>query len=382
MPVWTQRRLVLFRRYVVCLALLASMVFAASAEARTFYVSPAGHNRRSGRSPATAWRTIGRVNQARLRPGDTVEFQAGAVFSDAQLQPHNSGTSRAPILFTSYGNGQATLGQGVWFASIRWIWIEGLRLTGAAYGIQSGYGSGAQHVAVVNNVISGVSVGVNATNRADYGWLIAGNRITQTGDSGVITLGGGAEISGNQIIDTGRDNGINYDKHGIYSKGPDARIVGNTIASFSAQGISTRFRDAFISGNTIAGGKAGVGFWQDDPHGGTTVVCGNTISRVQYGVLIGPEYGRSRERFRILDNHISTTGGPGIYDPSGRSAVAFSRNAVRTKAAASDQPVPAQICPQSRLAASDRVSTTSVGVGVYVVAQLVLAISGVAPLRA
>ncbi len=371
-----ERRRRLFRTTTACLTLLLSIATAASADARVFYVSPRGHNHRSGRSPAAAWRTVARVNHARLRPGDVVEFQGGAVFSDAQLIPHNSGRPAAPILFTSHGRGRATLTRGVWLTSIRWIGIVGLRLTRAENGVGSGYGSGSTHVAVVNNVISGVGVAVNASNPADYGWWIAANRIDHTRDSGVITLGAAADIAANQITNTGTDAAIHYDKHGIYSKGPDARILANTIANFSAQGVSTRFRGAFISGNLIESGQAGVGYWQDDAHGGTTVVCGNTIARVHYGVLIGPQSGHSKERFRILDNHISTTGGPGVYDPYGRAAVSFSKNIVSIKHASDSQTRPAQACPQSHLAASDRADTASVRGGVSLVTESVLAISG------
>jgi Right handed beta helix region len=342
----------LFRRVAVCLTLVASMGVAASADARVFYVSPAGRNWRSGRSPGAAWRTVGRVNRARLRPGDVVEFRAGRIFSDAQLTPQHSGTSAAPIRFTSYGSGRATLTQGVWFASIAWIAIEGLRLQGAANGIASGHGSGSRHVAILHNVISDVGVAVNATNPSDYAWTIASNRISHTGDSGVITLGDSADIWGNEIVTTGTDLAIPWDKHGIYSKGPRAHIVDNRIAGFSAQGISTRFRDAFISGNLIAGGDAGIGYWQQDPLAGTTVICGNTIARVRYGVLIGPESGAARERFRILDNHIATTGGPGVYVPSGHPALSAFRNIVSHTGAATVKLARSVACDRQQATAS------------------------------
>lgn len=324
------------RRISVCLTVVASILFgvAASANARVFYVSASGHNWRNGRSLATAWRTVGRVNRASLRPGDVVEFQGGSVFSDAQLMPHNSGSGVAPIVFTSYGGRKATLSRGVWFASIAWITFDGLGITGAPNGIVSGYGSGARHIVISHDAIYDVGIAVNSTNRADSRWAIVSNRIAHTGDSGVVIQGSSDVILSNQILHTGTDRAIPYDRHGIYSKGPRAEIIGNHIVDFSAQGISTRYHDAFISGNSIANGAAGVGYWQDDRRGGTTVICGNVISGVHYGVLIGPQSGSSRERFRILDNHIGTTGGPGVYDPYGRPALSFTRNVVSRHQAA------------------------------------------------
>jgi hypothetical protein len=353
------------------------MSLAASADARVFYVSPAGHDWQYGRSPAAAWRTVGRVNRAALRPGDVVRFRAGRNFSDAQLMPRNSGTSAAPIRFTSYGRGRANLARGVWFTSISWIAIDQLRISGVANGIASGYGSGARHVAIRRNVISDVGIAVNSTNHADYAWTITGNYIADTRDSGVVVQGGWADIAGNQIINTGTDPAIPYDKHGIYSKGPQARIVGNSIVRFSAQGISTRFRDAFISGNLIAGGAAGVGYWQQDRRAGTTLICGNTIAGVRYGVLIGPESGQSRERFRILDNGIATTGGPGVYEPSGHAALSAFRNIVNTRHPSAVEPAHAQACDRSPATTSVARATASVRAALGSIMRIVIAATGV-----
>src|SRR5262249_5041856 len=43
----------------------------------TYYVSPSGSDSNPGTSPASAWRTVSRVNRADLSPGDAVLFQGG-----------------------------------------------------------------------------------------------------------------------------------------------------------------------------------------------------------------------------------------------------------------------------------------------------------------
>jgi Right handed beta helix region len=340
-----------------CLLLTAVLVIAllgcsASASARVFFVSPQGHDRHSGRTPHAAWRSVGRVNRARLRPGDIVAFKGGSVFRDAQLEVLRSGRSGAPIRFTSYGKGRATLTRGIWFRSISWVQFDNLRLVGTANGIVSGYGSGARFIGIYDNVITRVGVAVNSAHPYDYGWVIAGNRISLTGDSGIVTQGASMLITHNDIVHTGRDRSIPWAKHGIYSKGGNVKIVGNRIVGFSAQGVSTRYHDAFISGNRIVGGSAGIAYWQQDPQAGTTVICGNTIGKVRYGVLIGPESGSHRERFRILGNHIATRGGPAVYDP-GRAEMSAVRNVVSTRDAARVLRAPAQQCGASAASASN-----------------------------
>jgi hypothetical protein len=81
----------------------------------TYYVSPSGSDSSSGISPADAWKTVSRVDRARLAPGDGVLFQGGATFGDQVLMPSTSGAAGDPIVYGSYGQGSATISQGAWF---------------------------------------------------------------------------------------------------------------------------------------------------------------------------------------------------------------------------------------------------------------------------
>src|SRR6185503_15086262 len=66
-----------------------------------YYVSASGDDSRPGNDQALAWRTIARVNQQLLQPGDWVLFEAGSVFSGTiVLDPNESGTDDAPIRFS------------------------------------------------------------------------------------------------------------------------------------------------------------------------------------------------------------------------------------------------------------------------------------------
>src|SRR3954471_16804511 len=233
---------------LVCLATFGTSN-ALGAAGRHFYVDPAGSDQASGSSAKHAWRTVARVNRARLRPGDTVSFRAGRMFDGAALAPRGSGTSGAPIVFNTYGSGRAVLRQGVVLFEVAWLTFRHFAIRGPAEGFGSHGGSGSRHINIVDNTISFVERGINSPNPADQDWLISKNDIFHTGDSGVIVQGRSFTISGNRIRNTGEDSDIHYGKHGIYSKSASVRIFNNVITNFSGEGVSTRFPNAFIVNN-------------------------------------------------------------------------------------------------------------------------------------
>ena len=71
---------------------------------RTFFVSSvSGEDGSDGLSPQSAWRSLGKVNAAELRPGDKVLFQRGGSWRGT-LVPR-SGREGAPIAYGAYGEG-------------------------------------------------------------------------------------------------------------------------------------------------------------------------------------------------------------------------------------------------------------------------------------
>ncbi len=300
----------------------APPVLAPRAALRTFYVSSGGNDGAPG-SQGQPWKTVGKVNSAALRPGDAILFEGGATFGDAQLAPRVSGSSAARIWYASYGTGRAAITKGVRFGGVSWVTLDGLQIQGSPDAIGSG-GSGNAKIEILNNLISTPGIGINSWPTADADWLIAGNTIANTGDSGIVIHGPRNMIAGNTIANTGTNGAISYGMHGIYAEAPDAIITGNTIDGFADQGVSTRFRNAQIRDNVIRNGRktsnAGVGYWPDDPTAGSTLICGNSISAVHYGVLIGDtgradQYG---EHFEIRANSLSSNPGSSVYVPSGR----------------------------------------------------------------
>ncbi|HYO08533.1 MAG TPA: right-handed parallel beta-helix repeat-containing protein [Tepidisphaeraceae bacterium] len=79
----------------------------------TYYVSPHGKDHASGTSPRAAWKTIDRVNQQALKPGDLVLFQGGKKFQGSLYLPsREGGTDKKPVIFSNYGKGRATIYSG------------------------------------------------------------------------------------------------------------------------------------------------------------------------------------------------------------------------------------------------------------------------------
>jgi hypothetical protein len=71
--------------------------------ATTYYIdSTSGTDANSGTSPATAWKTLSKVNASTFQPGDHVLFKSGGVWT-GQLWPKGSGTAEHPIIIDRYG---------------------------------------------------------------------------------------------------------------------------------------------------------------------------------------------------------------------------------------------------------------------------------------
>lgn len=333
------------QRIVIGLSIIAAVSGCAatpsSARAATFYVSPHGHDSRSGKSSRLAWRTVGRVNAARLRPGDTVRFQGGRTFSDATLTPRSSGMRPRRITFTSYGAGRATIAHpntAVWFSGRSGLVFDRLSLTtnntpGAVF---SGSPSGASSYITIRRCVlwNTAGVGINSPTRGDSHWVIRDNRISHTGDSGIILLGSHDRVSGNTISDTGWNSSIQWDKHGVYVKGPEAVIRRNRITDFQSSGLSLRLNDAVVTGNTIQGGKFGIAYFDYSTSVGTSYIRLNRMNAVEIGFYISPDPdhndgSRPRENFDVTKNVFRTTGDLAIDLTGGRySEVKFAHNSV------------------------------------------------------
>jgi hypothetical protein len=93
-----------------------------------YYVdNSAGSDSNNGQSPASAWRTIAKVNSFALKPGDSILFKSGDTWRE-QLNIKSSGSAGNPITFGSYGSGNAPVISGADLA-IGWAGTTALSTT-------------------------------------------------------------------------------------------------------------------------------------------------------------------------------------------------------------------------------------------------------------
>ena len=92
-----------------------------TATGTTYYVdSKSGSDSNDGTSESKAFKTLDKVNDLDLEPGDTVLLKKGSVFEDQALKftKEDSGTAEAPVKISTYGNGDRpqinTNGHGKW----------------------------------------------------------------------------------------------------------------------------------------------------------------------------------------------------------------------------------------------------------------------------
>jgi hypothetical protein len=306
-----------------------------AAGGRDFFVSPAGNDANPGTSATVPWRTLAKVDSARLLPGDRIHLQGGARF-DEPLAPYagTAGTSTAPITFDSYGSGRATVAGSIYLNSVSNLVFDSLDVTSTQKGVfSSAGGTGVRAVELSDLTISDVALaGISSNNRADSNWVIDGVTVTHSGDSGIYFLGSSFTISRSHIADTGTNASIGYPRHGIYAAGPAPTIVNNVIENSSTSGISLRYQDSLVQGNRIRGGVRGVSFEEQADVAGRTRILFNTISDVSdSGIVVARP---AIESFVVAGNTIKGARTYGLYFQT-VSSLTIKNNIVASRARAS-----------------------------------------------
>jgi len=341
----------------------ASHALANPSGATVYYVSPSGSDANTGTSPCAAWQTMVNPDSTALAPGDIIAFEGrqtfglaadGQAYDSVLRPPPETGTAAAPIIYTSYGSGQAALTYGIYLKSSSYIDITDLdvssSVTAAVYAsgsdpaVGDDGGTGATNILIEGDNITDTydseagGFGISIVNPANTGWVIKDDNIENTADSGIFGMVG--VVVENSVL---ADNGIgqhcgwppggppatlaNHPCHAIYAKSGGWTITGNTFsydgASAQYSGISLRGPDNFVADNNISGdaeSAAAINYGEESTTAGTTSIIGNTISGdSEAGIAVygsDPAVGDAAaeplvESFVIADNTVS---GPADYD--------------------------------------------------------------------
>ena len=198
------------------LAAVTGMTLAGPAEARsatTFYVSPTGSDSASG-SQSSPWRTVDRVSQAALQPGDHVLFKRGGTYTGT-LRIKASGTSSARIVMSAYGTGDLpTFTGGCVQLEGSWLDLSYYRTKTCSW---SGVGITGDHNRVLDGVSTDNVTGIYVRPGADYA-KIKRNLVVDNRRMSVNTPGGND------------DSGA----FGVLVRGDHATIAWNTISGHHA----------------------------------------------------------------------------------------------------------------------------------------------------
>jgi hypothetical protein len=204
--------------------LVAAFSAPASAAGTTYYVSAAGSDSNAGTSSAAPWKSLTKVGQAVLKPGDTVSFRKGDTWTGG-IVTAQSGTSAAPITLNSYGTGNApTVTGGKSGNCIRingsYTTVDGLRAVACGY---AGFSLTGDRDVVRNSSASNNAVGLKIGAGSDFG-KYTGNSLTNNNVMNVNTPGTNCGTA--SAVNCSDDSGA----FGVLINGNDNEFSGNTVS--------------------------------------------------------------------------------------------------------------------------------------------------------
>ncbi len=273
---------------------------APTASGTTYYVSSIhGAEGNSGTSESAPFRSLLKINEITLGPGDRVLLERGSVFVDEYLHVKGSGSAEAPIIIDVYGDESLpkpliqTNGSGVWYQDY------GKRLDNVNH-VRTGNVSSCILLYDVEYIeISSIAM-TNEGNFADGEVYNSAYRMDRTGVAGVAENLGTVDHIYLRDLDIRNVQGNVYNKHmcngGIY-------FVCHQPDNEAATGIA-RYDDVLIEGCRL------------DEVNRWGIAVGYTAywDQFAYGSSIDPEICRTYGSTGVVirNNYLTNIGGDGI----------------------------------------------------------------------
>jgi hypothetical protein len=214
---------------VLAVGLLAGVTTSALAPATTnYYVSAAGSDTNPGTSSGSPWQSLSKVNEADLKPGDTVSFRRGDVWIGI-VEVSRNGTAGSAITLKNYGSGSlptVTGGEGgnCFRLSGNFIEVDGLRATSCGY---AGFNVAGDNNIVRSSEASNNTAGIKVSSGSDFG-MYANNFLADNNVMNVNTPG--TRCGTPQAVDCSDDSGA----FGVLINGDDNEFFGNTVIGSTA----------------------------------------------------------------------------------------------------------------------------------------------------
>jgi hypothetical protein len=315
----------------------------------TYYVGANGNDNADGRSLQTAWKSIGRESQAMLRPGDQVLFRGGDSFQGLiYVAPGAGGTSFAPITFSSYGTGRATISGGTGGAFFAYN-AAGISITNLNF-VGSGAGTNLKDgVAFYNDLSGGVKLAYVRVSNVDVsgfgkaglsigGWNGASGftdvqvTSTKTHDNrlhGLITYG----PTFNPIVPAYANSNFYVGHVSAYGNLGDPALTtnsGNGIVLGSLQAGTLERSSAWGNGSRCSARQCGAGIWTYDSTG-ITIQHNESFSNQSSSHIDGDGFDLDQNvsSSYLQYNYSHDNGGAGYLDYSGASNASHAGNTIR-----------------------------------------------------
>lgn len=285
---------------VLSLALAVLVLGAFPAAATNYFIRQNGNDDAEGTSSNAAWRTVERVNRARLRAGDRVQFQSAQSFAgNLWVAAENGGTSNSPVTIGSFGEGRATIlagkANGITVENTGGIAIENLVVAGSGRTNNAGYGILCENTLTNGQRLSSLRLdNVEARDFGNLGILVTG---THAGFEHVLVtncvmhdnLRGGMEVAGRLPWDTSvyahADVRVSHCQ-AFNNTGDPAYFKnhsGSGIVLYQIDGALMDYCTAWNNGNLCPSSGGGVGLWTCASRGVTIEHCESFGNRTSGG---------------------------------------------------------------------------------------------------
>lgn len=247
-----------------------------SVSATNYYINAtSGSDSLAGTTPATAWKTISKVNSVVFNPGDNIYFERGQTWREQlSVAFSTAGNSTSPVIFSFYGNGPQPIidgsnlitgwndtGSNVWNASVttqpKQVFFNGTRGTVVNYSGVNGTNkwNWSNNVLYVYSTSDPDTAYTMEASQRTYGILLDTNNyitisnidIRKTNQDGIGTF------TSTGVVINGTELSYNYE-YGINewraSGSEVVNITNNTIHDNGGSGMEPNsLNSSLISGN-------------------------------------------------------------------------------------------------------------------------------------